>query len=111
MHYYHYNFYAYYFLLLIVLINCIKAVIDYIHIKDEKMRKTKASYYDIFLSIVAGLGLLTGTFFHGILTDIPNSHSEEWVGKMSLISIIAFVLFIIQITFFIRSSNRRKIER
>ncbi|MBU5675468.1 hypothetical protein KQI88_03445 [Alkaliphilus sp. MSJ-5] len=36
MYYYHYNFYAYYFLLSIVLINCIKVIMDYIHIVEVK---------------------------------------------------------------------------
>lgn len=46
MSYYNLNFYAYYILVSIVLINCIKAIIDYYNIRNGNISRVRSSGYN-----------------------------------------------------------------
>lgn len=99
MSYYNLNFYVYFILMSIVLVNCIKALMDYINIKNGRRSKVKSGIFDIITSILSGYGLFTGLFFHGVLADISDKYSKIWTNKLLIISIVTFILFIIQLTF------------
>ncbi|WP_129599859.1 hypothetical protein [Anaerophilus nitritogenes] len=105
MHYYHWSFYAYYFLVLIVFVNCIKAIVSFRAIKKCKASNISLSYMDLIVSILAGIGLIYGMIFQGVLSDISSKHSKIWGDKMIVLCIVAFVLFIIQWIFILKNKN------
>ncbi|MDR7857846.1 hypothetical protein [Tissierella sp.] len=100
MSYYNLNFYAYLILMSIVLVNCIKAIFGYYNIKNGKISKINSSIFDILTSVLSGFGLFMGLYFHGVIADISDKHSALWTDKMLIISIVAFVLFLIQLAIF-----------
>lgn len=101
MSYYHLNFYVYIILMLIVLVNCIKTIIDYIRIKKGNKLKSKSDIFNIITSILAGGGLFSGAFFHGVIADISDKYNKIWTSSILSVCIISFILFIIQIVFMI----------
>ncbi len=105
MYYYHFDFCVYYLLALIVLVNCIKAIINFSFIKKRKTSNISSSNTDLLVSILAGIGLGCGMFFQGALSDISHKYSEIWGRKIFILCIIAFVLFIIQFIFIQKSKN------
>lgn len=106
MNYYHIEFNVYYVLTIIVFINALKSVINYINLKKDKTFKFRLDYFDLVITIIAGIGLLFGIIFIGILSDISLEHSNLWFGKVFILSIIVFILFIIQL--FATFKNRSK---
>jgi hypothetical protein len=78
MTYYHWDFFVYYILVSIVFINCMKSLIYFTSVKKDKSLESSPSYIDIFISILANIGLLCGTLFQGILTDIPANNGSQW---------------------------------
>ncbi|NLJ99562.1 MAG: hypothetical protein GX320_09945 [Tissierellia bacterium] len=111
MHYYHWDFYVYYTLLAIVFINLIKSMASFISAKRGKVSGIISGYTDLFVSILAGLGLICGMFFQGVLSDISSEHSVIWGKKMFLLFIVAFILFIFQVIFTLKFKNIEKYER
>lgn len=105
MHYYHFDFKVYYILFIIVLINSIKSVINYISIKKEKTLNTYSSIIDLFISLLAGIGLGYGMIFQGVLSDISSKYFEIWGNKLLVLCVVSLLLFIVQLifTFKIRS--------
>lgn len=108
MDYYHWDFFVYYILTFIVFINCMKSIIYFYYVKKGRLLKVIASYIDIFISILAGVGLLYGTFFQGILTDIPANNGSQWLSRIFILDIIAFVLFIIQLVSIVKGRTIEK---
>lgn len=106
MYYYHFDFNVYYFLTLIVFVNCIKAVVEFICIKKGKISKLRSNYLDLIVSVLAGIGLMNGMFFQGVLSDISAKYSKIWGGKMSTLCITAFLLFIIQLILYKKIKNK-----
>lgn len=105
MQYYHWDFYVYYFLVLIVFINCIKSILNFISIKKGKSSNLTSGYIDLIVSVIAGMGLICGMFFQGILSDISSKYSEIWGSKMLILCIVAFILFIVQFIFVLRNKK------
>ena len=99
MHYYHFSFSTYYSLFFIVLVNCIKAIINFISIKKGKTLNKTAGSIDLFVSILAGMGLGYGLIFQGILSDVSTKYFEVWGYKMIVLCVVCFILFIIQLIF------------
>ncbi|MDR7870747.1 MAG: hypothetical protein RIN55_07820 [Tissierellaceae bacterium] len=102
MHYYHYEFNVFYLLTLIVLVNCIKSIIHFTIAKQDKIKCNKFGLIDIGVSVLAGLGLMSGLFFQGILSDVSFKYAEIYLGKMMFLCIVSFILFIVQLFFSIR---------
>ena len=99
MHYYHFSFSTYYSLFFIVLVNCIKAIINFISIKKGKTLNKTAGSIDLFVSILASMGLGYGLIFQGILSDVSTKYFEVWGYKMIVLCVVCFILFIIQLIF------------
>lgn len=65
MHYYHISFTVYYILVLIVLVNCIKAIVDFYFLKKYKVSNISSSNIDLIISMIASIGLVCGMMFKG----------------------------------------------
>ena len=105
MHYYHINFNVYYILVLIVLVNCIKAIVNFYSVKKSKVSNISSSNIDLLLSILAGMGLGCGMFFHGVFADMSSKYFKIWGSRIFILCLVAFVLFIIQFIFIQKSKN------
>ncbi len=46
---------------------------------------------DLLISILAGVGLIYGMIFHGVLSDISSKYSKTWGNKMFILCIITGV--------------------
>lgn len=99
MHYYHFDFKVYYILFIIVLVNCIKSVINYISFKKRKVLNNYSNIIDLFISVLAGIGLGYGMIFQGVLSDISNKYFEIWGNKLFVLCVISLLLFIGQSIF------------
>ena len=97
MYYYHWDFYVYYILVIILLVNCVKAIVNFIAIRKCKASDITLSFTDLIISSLAGMGLMCGVFFQGILSDISSKYSKIWWNEMFVLCIAAFVLFIVQV--------------
>ena len=102
MSYYHWDFFVYYILVSIIFTNCIKSFIYFTYAKRNKHSKINSNYTDVFISILSGIGLLCGTIFQGILTDIPVNNGGIWLNRIIVLDIIGFVLFIIQFNYMVK---------
>ena len=105
MNYFHFNFIVYLMLFLIVLINCLKTLFNYMNVKKDPSADITISPTDIFITMLCGLGFFFGLMFQGVLADISSHYSSIWWPKIFALSIIAFLLFIIQLRFFFLISN------
>lgn len=99
MHYYHFDFKVYYILFIIVLVNCIKSVINYISFKKRKVLNNYSNIIDLFISVLAGIGLGYGMIFQGVLSDISNKYFEIWGNNLFVLCVISLLLFIGQSIF------------
>ena len=106
MHYYHFDFKVYYILFIIVLVNSTKSVINYISIKRGKTLITYSSIIDLFISVLAGIGLGYGMVFQGILSDISNKYFEIWGNKLFVLCVVSFILFVVQFIFTIKARDK-----
>lgn len=107
MHYYHFDFKVYYILSIIVFVNCIKSVVNYISSKKGKVVNTYSSIIDLFVNIVAGIGLGFGMIFQGVLSDISSKYFKIWGNKLLVLCVVSLLLFIVQLIF---TLNIRSIE-
>jgi uncharacterized membrane protein YjfL (UPF0719 family) len=105
MYYYHFEFFVYYLLVLIVFLNSIKAIAKYNSIKRCKVSNISLGYADLLISIIAGVGLGSGMFFQGILSDISSRYFKIWGNKMFVLCIVAFILFIVQLIFTVKTET------
>jgi di/tricarboxylate transporter len=105
MYYYHVEFFVYYLLVLIVFLNCFKAIVKFNSIKRHKVSNISLGYFDLFISMIAGMGLGTGMFFQGILSDISSKYFKIWGNKMFALCVVAFILFIVQLIFTVKTEN------
>lgn len=107
MHYFHLDFKVYYILIIIVLINCIKSSIIYVSFKRGKGVFTYFGIVDLFITILAGIGLGYGMIFQGVLSDISSKHYEIWGTKLMFLCVVSLILFIIQLvlTLKVRDGN------
>ena len=108
MYYYHYEFNIFYLLAMIVLVNCIKSVAHFVISKQGKIQYNKFWMMDIVVSVIAGLGLLFGLIFQGVLSDISTKYSSIYLGKMMFLSVTSSVLFLIQLFFSMRGRDIRR---
>lgn len=99
MYYYHFDFKVYYILSIIVLVNCIKSVINYISSKKGKVVNTYYSVIDLFITVLAGIGLGFGMIFQGVLSDISSKYSGIWANKLFFLCVVSLLLFIVQLIF------------
>lgn len=105
MYYYHFDFKVYYILSIIVLVNCIKSVIGYISSKKGKSVNSYSSIIDLFITVLAGIGLGFGMIFQGVLSDISNKYFEIWGNKLLVLCVASLLLFIIQLVFTLKLRN------
>lgn len=102
MYYYKWGFYVYYFLMFIVFINSIKSLLNFFYFKRDN---NISAYIDLFISFLCGLGLACGMLFQAILSDISSKYYKMWGNKMMILCILAFILFVIQVIFFIKKEK------
>jgi hypothetical protein len=107
MHYYHFDFKVYYILFIIVLVNCIKSLINYISFKKRKVLNNYSNIIDLFISVLAGIGLCYGMIFQGVLSDISNKYFRIWGNKLFVLCVVSLISFIIQfiLTFKVRDKS------
>lgn len=106
MYYYHFDFKVYYILSIIVLVNCIKSVINYISSKKGKVVNTYYSVIDLFITVLAGIGLGFGMIFQGVLSDISNKYFKIWGNKLLILCVVSLLLFIVQLVFTIKVRDK-----
>ncbi|NEU05703.1 hypothetical protein [Clostridium senegalense] len=103
MSYFYFEFNINYVLGAIMLVNTIKIIKDYTSIRksnSEIFHNIKSSYYDLIISSFVMIGLYNGVMFQGVIADISSEYSQLWITKMMIVGIVSFVLFIIQLIFF-----------
>ena len=86
-------------LALIVLLNMVKSYINYKNVKELGYKPQNTSFFDISISVLAGIGMIFGTFYYGIMSDVASEQGHLWGGKLFKIGILSGVMFLIQLYF------------
>lgn len=107
MHYFYFEFNIYIILLIIIAINCFKSIIGYKQFMNNNENES-FHYSDIIISIFCELAFFNALMLQGVVADISRQVSEQWFNKVFAVSIISFLLFIIQIYFICRLSKDKK---
>src|SRR3712207_9253348 len=88
--------------------NSIKSLLNFFYFKRDN---NISAYIDLFISFLCGLGLACGMLFQAILSDISSKYYKMWGNKMMILCILAFILFVIQVIFFIKKEKRSEERR
>ncbi|NLC65938.1 MAG: hypothetical protein GX752_03205 [Clostridium sp.] len=106
---YKFNYIAYIVLILIILVNTIRA---YNYYEDILVRAEKVSFnfFDLSVSIIAFVGILSTILFHGAISGITENYNDSWLRFDTLILFASASLIGIQSLFFIRK-KRKKIPK
>lgn len=106
MHYFYFEFNIYVILLIIVIVNCFKAIRSYKQVIKNNLNKS-FHLSDIMVSILCEIALGNALMLQGVVADISAEASELWFNKIFIISVVSFVVFIVQVCFTIRVINRK----
>lgn len=102
MNYYGWCFSAYVLALIIILVNTVKSYKSYIISKEEVTSKDNAAA-DLIISVLCGVILDCGIYFQGILADNAAPGLTMWSRALLLIGFASFVLFVVQLLFYIKT--------
>lgn len=105
MYYYGILFVGYYFSFAIVCVNVFKYIYVLFVNKKQAHSNTLIKTFDIVTSVLSGLILASGLYFQGILADNSAPNIHFWSKRLFIISIISFILFIVQVILY--SFNKR----
>lgn len=100
MYYYGMLFTGYYFAFAIVCANLFKSIYAVVSNRRKSDSDTLIKTFDILTTILSGLILASGLYFQGILADNGAPNIEFWFNRLWLISIVSFIMFIIQVIFY-----------
>lgn len=103
---YKFNYIAYIVLILIILVNVIRA---YNYYDNTLVRGEKVSFnfFDLSISIIAFVGILSTILFHGSIMDITENYNDTWLRFDTLILFVSAALIGIQSLFFIRKKREK----
>nr|WP_300003907.1 zf-HC2 domain-containing protein [Tissierella sp.] len=105
MYYYGMLFVGYYFAFAIVATNVFKSIYVLFIKQKQATSNTLIKTFDIVTSILSGLILASGLYFQGILADNSAPNIDFWSKRLFIISIVSFILFIVQVILY--SFNRK----
>ena len=115
MNYFQFQFNIYIILFIIVTLGLVKTIVEYRKIKncdDIKEVSINKKLYDLSIGLLAILGLTSGLFFQGALSDIPLESGYKWIDKSMYLFIASIVLFNVQLIFMVLTDMRiRKIKK
>lgn len=106
MAYFQFEFNVYIVLVLIIGVGLLKSVTSYIRTRKEKAVKNVSkgnNSYDLIISLLALLGLVSAMFFQGVMSDIALESGSAWVDKSSHLFVAGIVLFSVQLLFMVLS--------
>lgn len=97
MKYYHYNFASVY---------CLGVIVVILTILCSGNKKGKG--YCLLISTIAGAGLLQSKMFSGVLADNNAVGHQRWDGQLTLILVICFICWLLQLILLIRSYGQKR---
>lgn len=93
MIHFQFEFNVYIILSIIILIGAFRAVINYVHLRKSN------DAYEMIISLVAFIGLSSGMYFQGVMSDIPLESGYPWVSKSFYLFIVSILLLNVQVIF------------
>lgn len=98
MHYFYFEFNIYIILLIIMIINCLKVFKSYRRFISKNINESY-HFSDIIISIFCEIAFANAIMLQGVIADISGEASELWFNKVFAISVLSFLVFIVQIYF------------
>lgn len=107
---YKYNYISYIVLILIILVNTIRAYNYYQNIK-EKGEAVNFNYFDISVSIIAFVGIISIILFHGVIGDITEDYRDTWLRfDIIILFITAFLLGLQSLILFRKNKEKKSLK-
>ena len=95
MYYFKYAFFSYIVLFIVVIVNLYKAICARNAEKDSNKRTFGT--IDLVIDILCGIAMASGLIFQGVLADNNAPDNMGWGSALIIISILSFIIFIINL--------------
>lgn len=106
MFYFQWIFIAFIVLFIIVCANFIKALYINKYMKQGEAKGKTIQLFDLGIDVLCGIAMYRGLLFHGVLADNNAMNWNVWCNRLVVISMISFVIFILNIIVIFRKREK-----
>lgn len=106
MYYFKYAFFPYIVLFIVVIANFFK----FMSLRKSGENSTQKAFsgVDLVIDILCGVAMGAGLVFQGVLADNNAAGSAGWCSVLLIISLISFIIFIINFGMFVKRNSAEK---
>lgn len=107
---YKFNYISYIVLLLIILVNTIRA---YNYYQDIKQRDelVNFNFFDISVSIIAFVGIISTILFHGEISEISENYGDTWLRFDTIILFVSAAFLGLQSFILLKKNKKEKLAK